>query len=122
MDLSKYESMVKGFARRYEGEESREDLEQLAGIAVWQYLTKNPDAPNSYVGMHIKGTLSNNNRKLRAKKRKPKEGLRSLNTPVGEKDSRTLEDFIGEEDEGYTSERELIETLYGITEFIMGIL
>ena len=50
MDLSKYEGIIRSYARRFQNEDDGvEDLEQLGRIAVWKVLTEQPNAQDPYI-------------------------------------------------------------------------
>ena len=112
MDISKYDRIIRSYARRFQNEDDGvEDLEQLGRIAVWKELTKHPDAPNSHVSVAIKDAMIHRNRALRAQKRKPRGGLTSLSAAFSPEDDRTLEDVLGKEDPGFVLQTELLDTL-----------
>lgn len=77
--FEKFERYIKSQARRYSSRKYEiEDLEQIGRIAIWQKLEKEPSAPIEHLLASSKYAMLNYINAWKRQKRKPKEGITSL--------------------------------------------
>ena len=115
MDLDKLEGMVKGIARTYGYfYEEIKDFEQIGRITAWKIYEraseKNEELPNNYYRVAIKRVIINERIRLSASKRKPKNGLISLDSIVDSEEDLKLSDTLNYK--GYeSSDMNIIDAL-----------
>ena len=87
-----------------------EDLIQIGKITIWEVSQEKQITSPNYLLKAAQFSMINQLKHDSAKKRRPENGFVSLQSPLSEEDSRTLEDKIGKEDEK-PIEKDLTQTL-----------